>query len=234
MQNAASYVNSTATESVSSAIGSLKRLSVAVLLATPAPAVAAAGAGAAPVAAPVDSAALRTQVETLVKSAVGFDEARGDVVTVSMLPFTPKMVLPEAAPPTTLETLQSVQRPALSALGILFAFIIAMLTLRAAGKTTESVTQLAAAGMPAGYFPTDANGNPNAFAAQYQAQYQAQQAAGLPGGDPHAPQMPPMAPPRPVPLIVVPNNPMREQVLASVEQQPEVAAKLMRAWLRDG
>lgn len=229
VQNAASYVNSTATESVSSAIGSLKRLSVAVLLATPAPPVPDAGAPAAPVAAPVDSAALRAQVETLVKSAVGFDEARGDVVTVSMLPFTPKMVLPEAAPPTTLETLQSVQRPALSALGIVFAFIIAMLTLRAAGKTTETVTQLAAAGAPAGYFAGDPNGNPAAFAAQYAQQHAA---SGL-HGDPHLPQIPQM-PPRPAPMIVVPNNPMREQVLASVEQQPEVAAKLMRAWLRDG
>lgn len=223
VQSAASYSNSTATESVSSAVGTLKRLSVAVLLATPAPATPTDAAAAAPA---VDSAAMRAQVETLVKSAVGFDEARGDVVTVSMLPFILKPVLADAAPPTTMETLQSVQRPALSALGILFAFIIALLTLRAAGKTTESVTQLAAAGMPAGYFPSDASGNSAAFAAQYQAQYGA---AGFPsgGGAPHS------LPPRPPPLIIVPNNPMREQVLASVDQQPEVAAKLMRAWLRD-
>lgn len=229
VQSAASYSNSTATESVSSAVGSLKRLSVAVLLATPAPAAPAQAGAAAPTAPAVDSAAMRAQVETLVKSAVGFDETRGDVVTVSMLPFIPKPVLADAAPPTTMETLQSVQRPALSALGILFAFIIAMLTLRAAGKTTESVTQLAAAGMPAGYFPSDAGGNSAAFAAQYQAQYAA---AGLPAGA-GAPGAPQSLPPRPPPLIIVPNNPMREQVLASVEQQPEVAAKLMRAWLRD-
>ena len=83
--------------------------------------------------------------------------------------------------------------------------------------------------MPAGYFPGDAGGNSTAFAAQYQAQYAA---AGFPsgGGAPGAPQS---LPPRAPPLIIVPNNPMREQVLASVEQQPEVAAKLMRAWLRD-
>ena len=226
VQSAASYSNSTATESVSSAVGSLKRLSVAVLLATPAPAAATAGANgaAAPISAPVDSAALRTQVETLVKSAVGFDEARGDVVTVSMLPFVPKPTLPDAAPPTTIETLQSVQRPALSALGILFAFIIAMLTLRAAGKTTESVTQLAGAGMPAGYFPGEGGGNAATFAAQFQSA--GQPGGALPGGQPF--------PQRSVPMIHVPNNPMRDQVLASVEQQPEVAAKLMRAWLRDG
>ena len=44
----------------------------------------------------------------------------------------------------------------------------------------------------------------------------------------------PTAPPRPTPLIHIPNNPIREQVVAAVDQQPEVAAKLMRAWLRDG
>jgi flagellar M-ring protein FliF len=217
----ASYVQSIANESISSAIGALQRLSVAVLLATPAPAGPSEGAG--PAVATIDSTALREQVETLVKSAVGFDQARGDVVTVTMLPFTPKTVLPATAPPSTFEQLQSVQRPALSALGILLAFVIALLTLRAAGKTSESVTQLAAAGAPAGYFP-DANGNPAAFAAQYQQQYAA-------GGGPGMPQM---APPRAAPMISIPNNPMREQVLASVEQQPEVAAKLMRAWLRDG
>ncbi len=223
----ASYVQSVASESISSAIGALQRLSVAVLLATPAPA-AGASEGTAPAAATIDSTALRAQVETLVKSAVGFDQARGDVVTVTMLPFTPKTVLPAAAPPSTFEQLQSVQRPALSALGILLAFVIALLTLKAAGKTSESVTQLAGAGAPAGYFP-DANGDPAAFAAQYQQQYAA---AGLqPGG---APGMSPMGSPRAAPMIVIPNNPMREQVLASVEQQPEVAAKLMRAWLRDG
>lgn len=225
--SAASYVNSTATESVSSAIGSLKRLSVAVLLATPtvvtpAPTGAAATAPTAPTAAPADSAALRAQVEALVKSAVGFDEARGDVVTVSMLPFIPKPVLREAAPPTTLESLQTVQRPALSALGIVFAFIIAMLALRAAGRTTESVTPLGA-GMPAGYFPGAGDSNQAAFAAQYAAQFAATGHSGAP----------PALPSRPPPMITVPNNPMREQVLASVDQQPEVAAKLMRAWLRD-
>jgi flagellar M-ring protein FliF len=220
----ASYVQSIANESISSAIGALQRLSVAVLLATPAPAAPSDGATtAAAAAATIDSTALREQVETLVKSAVGFDQARGDVVTVTMLPFTPKTVLPATAPPSTFEQLQSVQRPALSALGILLAFVIALLTLRAAGKTSESVTQLAAAGAPAGYFP-DANGDPSAFAAQYQQQYAA-------GG---APGMTPMAPPRAAPMISIPNNPIREQVLASVEQQPEVAAKLMRAWLRDG
>ncbi len=220
----ASYMQSVANESISSAIGSIQRLSVGVVLPTPAPDAAGATAGA------VDSAALRTQVETLVKSAVGFDEARGDVVTVTMLPFTPRAAIPVAAAPTTLEQLRTVQRPALSALGIVLAFIIAMLTLRAATKTTETVTALGAAGAPNGYLAGAGAADQAAFAAQYQQQF-----AGAPGalpGDGRAAA--PAAAPRPAPMIVVPNNPMREQVLASVDQQPEVAAKLMRAWLRDG
>lgn len=224
-QQAASYVNSTSIESISSAQGAVKRLSVAVLLASPAAVAAAEGA-----AAPVDSAAMRAQVETLVKSAVGFDEARGDVVTVAMLPFAAAKPLPVIAPPTTLETLQRVQRPALSALGILFAFIIALLTLRAAGKGTETVTPLPAAAGTAGYL----GGDPQAMNAAMQAALGGQYAAaGLPAGD-AVPQYVPPTPQRPLPTIVVPNNPMREQVLATVEQQPDVAAKLMRAWLRDG
>ena len=239
-QTAASYVNSTTSETVSSAQGSVKRLSVAVLLATPAPAgapaptgdsaadaAAAAAFAARPQAAPVDSAALRAQVETLVKSAVGFDEARGDVVTVAMLPFAPPKFVPAAAPPSTLEQLQQVQRPALSALGILFAFIIALLALRAAGKGTETVTALQPAGVPAGYL--EGNANAPAFPSPFAA-------AGLPAGAAGGPALAHGAPAAHVahPTIVVPNNPMREQALATVEQQPEVAAKLMRAWLRDG
>lgn len=224
----ASYVQSVANESVSSAIGAVQRLSVAVLLAAPVPAGADPAAPAAPASPAIDSAALRSQVETLVKSAVGYDEARGDVVTVTMLPFTPKAPLPVAAAPTTFEQIRSVQKPALSALGILLAFVIALLTLRAATRTTETVTALN--GQQQGGYLAGHAGNPAAFNAQYQQQLAHAHAH---GGHDMPPQIP-AAPPRPVPTIVVPNNPMREQVLASVDQQPEVAAKLMRAWLRDG
>ncbi|MCL4214684.1 MAG: flagellar M-ring protein FliF [Gemmatimonadales bacterium] len=214
---AASYLNSTQTESVAEAVGNLKRLSVAVLLAAPAPA-AADAAGAAPAIAN-DTAGLRSQVESLVRSAVGYDPARGDVVTVAMLPFIPAPTLPAVSPLSTLETLQSVQRPALNALGILLAFIIALLALRAAGKTSETVTALA--GAP-GYLPTDAGA-----AGRYQAPFGAQ--AHMSDGGQHG-----GAPGRPLPMISIPSNPVRDQVLATVQQQPDAAAKLMRAWLRDG
>lgn len=229
VQTGAAYDNTVSTENFTSAVGTVERISVAVLLATPVPPVPDSAATSAPApATPVDSAALRAQVETLVKSAVGYDEARGDVVTVTMLPFRPKLVIPAVPPPTTLEQIRTVQRPALSALGILLAFVIALLTLRAATRTDASA-QLADGGA-AGYFPPDAQSNPAAYAA-YQQQL-AHAGAGAHGGDAHHAMMPPA--PRMPPQIVVPNNPMREQVLASVEQQPEVAAKLMRAWLRDG
>lgn len=224
--SAASYVNSTSTESISSAVGSLKRLTVAVVLDGAPPANLrgdSAAAGAATPAAPTDTAALRAQVETLVKSAVGFDETRGDIVTVSMLPFAATPMRQAAPPPTTIETLQSVQRPALTALGIVFAFIIALMTLKAAGKSTESVTALAGAAASDAYLPAATNTAAFAGAAQ-QAGLNAAAAAG---------SLPPSARPAPTPMIVIPNNPVREQVLASVNQQPETAAKLMRAWLRD-
>lgn len=221
--SSASYVNSTSTESIESAVGSLKRLSVAVALDGRPPVATTDSAGGTAPAAPMDTAALRAQVETLVKSAVGFDESRGDVVTVSMLPFAATPMRVADAPPTTIETLQSVQRPALTALGIIFAFIIALMTLKAAGKSSETVTALASAGAPDAYLASGTN--PAAFAgAAQQAGLNAAAAAG---------SLPPSARPAPTPMIVIPNNPVREQVLASVTQQPETAAKLMRAWLRD-
>lgn len=221
--SAASYVNSTSTESIESAVGSLKRLSVAVALDGRPPVATTDSAGATAPAAPMDTAALRAQVETLVKSAVGFDESRGDVVTVSMLPFAATPMRLADPPPTTIETLQSVQRPALTALGIIFAFIIALMTLKAAGKSTETVTALAGAGASDAYLASATN--PAAFAG-------AAQQAGL-NAAATAGSLPPSARPAPTPMIVIPNNPVREQVLASVTQQPETAAKLMRAWLRD-
>jgi len=221
--SAASYVNSTSTESIESAVGSLKRLSVAVALDGRPPVATTDSAGATAPAAPMDTAALRAQVETLVKSAVGFDESRGDVVTVSMLPFAATPMRVADAPPTTIETLQSVQRPALTALGIIFAFIIALMTLKAAGKSSETVTALAGAGASDAYLSGTMNSAAFAGAAQ-QAGLNAAATAG---------SLPPSARPAPTPMIVIPNNPVREQVLASVTQQPETAAKLMRAWLRD-
>lgn len=87
---------SRAVSKTSSPRGKLMRLSVAVLVdgtyekaAAPADAKAAAAAAAAPVAAtfkPLDSEVI-AQIEGIVRSAVGFDAARGDSVTVENIPF---------------------------------------------------------------------------------------------------------------------------------------------------
>src|SRR5690606_15918911 len=94
---ATSYENSRSVETVSGAVGNLERLSVAVLVndrLVPA----------------ADSAAQPTvvarspqeveRIEALVRSAVGFDSLRGDVVNVVSMPFAPAvdMSAPEAVP----------------------------------------------------------------------------------------------------------------------------------------
>ena len=79
---ATTYENTRSTESFVAAPGTVKRLTVAVLVADPAPALRAARSRPAP-----RTPAELHQIETLVRSAVGADSTRGDVVSVVSVPF---------------------------------------------------------------------------------------------------------------------------------------------------
>jgi flagellar M-ring protein FliF len=136
------------------------------------------------------------RIEKLVRSAVGVDESRGDVISVVGVPFVAAAPSVQNEPkPDLWSKVQEVQRPALSTLGLVLAFVVALLAIRS--LRTPAKSQLAA---PA-------------------------PRADLPGERLNA-----VLEQRPVVPI---ESPMRQRVVATVEQQPDMAAKLVRAWMRE-
>ncbi|MBX9928781.1 MAG: flagellar M-ring protein FliF, partial [Gemmatimonadaceae bacterium] len=117
------FENSKSTETFSGAIGNLKRISVAVLV----------NDRRLPARSATDSIpqfAARTpdeiaRIETLVRGAVGADSARGDNVSVVSVPFEVAKVLPPEpeVPPTVAERVHQYQRPVLTGVGLVLAFI---------------------------------------------------------------------------------------------------------------
>jgi flagellar M-ring protein FliF len=199
---ATTYENTKTTESYAGAVGTLRRLSVAVLVGD-LPAADGTGAGT------PRSAESLAQIEALVRGAVGADSARGDVVTVVSMPTT--IGLPAAAPaakPTLVEQLQEHSRPITGIAGALMAFVIAFLAIRALRVPPAPAMALAAGGtaaLGAGAAPTLDT---------------------LPHGGPalsEAQQEP----------IHIASDPVRTRAALTVDQKPEVAAKVLRAWLRE-
>ncbi len=199
--SATSYQNTTTTESVATAVGGIKRLSVAVLLSAPA----------------ADSgvpAAARTpeelaQLETLVRSAVGFDSTRGDVVSLVTMPAPVVKVEPEAPAVVTIwDRVREFQKLIVAVTATLAALVIALSLMKRVG-TSAPVPALAAGRSASVAYPisaaalTDGNAVPVI-----------RQAA------------------REVPVIEIAVNPLRDKVQASVDQQPKVAGKVMRALLQ--
>ena len=206
---ATSYENSRSVETVSGAVGGLKRLSVAVLVndnivpdadSTKPPAV-------------VPRSAQEIQrIESLVRSAVGFDSTRGDVVSVVSMPFAAPQLPVDAEPvPTLMERVSEHQQTLLGAFGLLLAFVVALMAIRA----VKSVPALGAGQTPA-------------LAA-------AATNASLPAGSTGAQSAAP-APPRPA--VLEPRAPtntalLRDQVLTGVDQSPDVAVRLVRSWMKE-
>ncbi|MEO6878833.1 MAG: flagellar basal-body MS-ring/collar protein FliF, partial [Gemmatimonadaceae bacterium] len=185
------YQNSTNTESFVAAPGSLKRLTVAVLVADRAPA---AGSKAPP--APRTAAEL-AQIETMVRSAVGADSTRGDVVSVVSVPFAATPVLPPAANKMDLvRVVQTAQRPLLGVLGLVLIIVIALISLKS--LKPASLPENAVLSLPR-------EGTAGQFALQ-----------------PAAPMQ-----------MMMPQNTMRDRVNSTIEQQPDVAARVVRAWLKE-
>lgn len=186
---AASYENSKSTETFSGAIGNLKRLSVAVLINDR---MVGTGDAAKPQPRPAEELA---RIEKLVRSAVGIDDARGDVISVVSIPFDVATRIVPAPPKTDVITIvQTWYRPGLSIIALLLVFVVALKTLgalrRATGSSDAAATTLAAGS----------------------------QRSALASGEQDGPVL---------------NSAVRERVLRNVEADPEVAAKLIRAWMKE-
>jgi flagellar M-ring protein FliF len=189
---ATTYENSTNTESYVAAPGSLKRLTVAVLVADRAPA---AGSKAAPT--PRTPAEL-AQIETMVRSAVGADSTRGDVVSVVSVPFAPVVAIPPAANKTDIiRVVQTAQRPILGVLALVLIIVLALISLKAMKPGAASAHQVLA----------------------------------LQRGEGASGQLA-LQPATPMPMMM-PQNTIRDRVNSTIEQQPDVAARVVRAWLKE-
>jgi flagellar M-ring protein FliF len=189
---ATTFENSHSTESFVSAPGTVKRLTVAVLVADVPPAN---PRGKATPRSPAELA----NIATLVRSAVGADSARGDVVSVVSVPFAPSAVAPAEPPKTDIvNVMQTAQRPLLGVIGLALIIMVALLSLKslkAVGAAPASVVMA------------------------------------LPRNEPGVPQQTLTA--APLIPVVMPTNTMRDKVNSTIEQQPDVAARVVRAWLKE-
>ncbi len=119
---AASYDNSRTVETVKSATGVVKRLTVSVLVKDRL------DAKGVSVTRP---AAELAQIESLVRNAVGFDSTRGDLVKVVSTAFEGVTAIPaETTGEKVMRTMQQVQRPALGLIGLAIAMVIALMMMK--------------------------------------------------------------------------------------------------------
>jgi flagellar M-ring protein FliF len=147
------------------------------------------------------TAAELQQIETLVRSAVGADSARGDLVSVVSVPFAPvAVVTPEVHKTDITQIIQTTQRPLLGILGLVLIIVIAMISL----KSLKGGSATAPANSPALALPRHDGGSH----------------ASMIGAGPLVP-------------VVLPTNTMRDKVNSTIEQQPDVAARVVRAWLKE-
>lgn len=199
---ASSYDNSRTVETIKSATGVVKRLTVSVLVKDR-----------------VDAKGVNTtrpeaeldQIAGLVRNAVGFDSTRGDLVKVVSTPFEGITAIPaETTGEKAMRTLQQVQRPALGILGLALAVVIAMMLMknlkaqsadaRAIALAAARQPQLGGAGQPMGQL-TDGTEEANGPAPVFSA-------------------------------LQMPVNPLKERVVATAEAYPDVSAKILRNWMR--
>ena len=134
--SATTYETSRSLETFSGATGAVKRLTVAVLVNERIAGAAAEGEEA-PTVEPRSEAEL-ARIETLVRSAVGFDPNRGDVVSVVSVPFDGAAVPVAEEGIDVWGIVETTQRPALTGLALLLAFFVAMRVLKTLRPTSST------------------------------------------------------------------------------------------------
>ncbi|MGH7504331.1 MAG: flagellar M-ring protein FliF C-terminal domain-containing protein, partial [Longimicrobiales bacterium] len=136
------YDTSRTIEQFSGAAGSIERLTVAVLVNE--------GTGVDGAGEPLTPQEL-TRVEALVRNAVGLDVERGDDITVVSIPFegVTAPVEPVVEGPGIIQQLPQYQRPFITIVALVLAFILGLKTLRAVRTATEPAGALKSGQSPA-------------------------------------------------------------------------------------
>lgn len=209
------YENTRSVETFSNAIGSVERLTVAVLVNS----VRTAADGS------VTPAAARSpqevaQLEALVRGAVGLDSARGDGITVVSAAFERPAALDAveevAAPMNVGAMVERYQRPALNLVAVLAVIMVALLTLNTLRGPTTVVAGSLAAGSAAPALAAAGSAAPALSA----------------GGSANTVPAPA---PRQVARIEFPeaDTQVRDRVVMTVEKDPDSAARLVKSWIKD-
>jgi flagellar M-ring protein FliF len=242
--SATSYENTKSVESFSGAIGNVKKLTVAVLVADkvtlPAPVAAPAGDSAnatAPAAATVAAEPIitartpeeLTRIEALVRNALGVDSTRGDMISVVSAPFD--MPVPVAAktdsvvaPQDLIGKIQANPKPvvAIAALVVLLILGLAAVFLLRPKKVKEIAAPAQPEALPRG-----------PGYAELPASSQMQMAMQGMSGNDETDEDEQIEERRPqIKLPPMPTTPEREQAIATVEQRPDAALRVTRQWLR--
>ena len=217
-----SFENTHSVESFSGAIGNVTKLTVAVLIADKVTMPAADSTATVPPE-PIITARTPeeiTRVEMLVKNALGVDSTRGDMISVMSAPFdvpTPMARVDSVVAPNDLVAkLQANPKPIVALAALVVLLIIAMVAINALKPKRTLAEKVALRD-----------------AAKYAALLPAleEQAALLAGNQMEEEEVAAEEPQQNV-MTLMPTSPAREQAIATMEQRPDTAIRVMRSWIR--
>jgi flagellar M-ring protein FliF len=214
---ATTFETTRSVESFTGAVGDVKKMTVAVLVAdkvtiTPD----ADGAAATPPVITPRSAEELTRIEALVRNALGIDTARGDGLSVISAPFDmpviEQAVVDSVPTPTMVTRVLDNPKPVIAIASLIVLLVIAMVSVRA----------LKPAPVPAPVLMAAAPSNQQALSSGQFREPEPEVDAELA-----------LAAKKPVVLPPPATTPEREQAIATVEQRPDAAVRVTRTWLRN-
>lgn len=226
-QTAVSYENSRSTETFSGAIGNIKKVTVAVLVAdksVPAP-ITDTSANAVP-APPIITQRTPEElqrIETLVRNALGVDSLRGDMISVVSAPFdipaVPAVKHDTLPTPDMIARIQTNPKPLVAIAALVVLLIVALVALSALKpkKQPQIAGNERQALAPTQGFPELPASAAMQAAMQEAADVEQQQLAERK---------------RPVILPPPATTPEREQAMATVDQRLDAATRVTRGWLQ--
>jgi flagellar M-ring protein FliF len=214
---ATTFENSRSTETFAGTVGNIRRLTVAVLLNDKR--VAAGDSMRFEARTPAELG----RIDTLVRNAVGLDSARGDQLTVVSVPFVlpPPLPVDSVIAPTMVQKVVNNQRLVLNVVALIFAFVLGFLALRALRSMPAPARHGGTEFPLAGAAPA-ALTMPDRF-----------DSGALRSGDAHVADATRAVTMMPELAAMQANQETRGRASATVQRQPEVAAKLVRAWMKE-
>ena len=215
---ATSFENTRSVETYSGAIGSLKKITVAVLVADKVERSGTDSVTSIPPTIIPRTPEELSRIELLVRNALGVDSTRGDMISVVSAPFDMPALVNTAGDtlptPTMVTKIMDNPKPVISIVAIIGLLIMGLLTL----KALKAKPALAADQRPAAL--PNAQNYPELPASM-------QMAAAMP-----APQEQYIEERRPVVLPPIATSAERDQAIATVEQRPDAAIRVARGWIR--